>query len=108
MFYNCDIHWSDRGSLHHSRPIQFCQAPAAAGVCVFVENQVEGRHSLGKRPPQLGQMRTTLLILRVSVVAIMFLLTLDWALGEGTHHAWLAVLGVVMTLLEIFDRRIKD
>lgn len=53
-------------------------------------------------------MCTTLLILRVSVVAIMFLLTLDWAIGEGTHRAWLAVLGVVMSLLEILDRRASD
>lgn len=63
---------------------------------------------MGKRPPQLEQMCTTLLILRVSVVAIMFLLTLDWAIGEGTHRAWLAVLGVVMSLLEILDRRASD
>lgn len=49
-------------------------------------------------------MRTVLLIFRVSIVVMMFLLTLDWALGEGTHRAWLAVLGVVMSLLEILDR----
>ncbi len=53
-------------------------------------------------------MRTALLVLRVSVVVMMFLLTLDWAIGEGSHRAWLAVLGVVMSLLEILDRRAKE
>jgi hypothetical protein len=52
-------------------------------------------------------MRTTL-ILRVTVITVMFLLALDWALGEGTHHAWLAVLGVVMTLLEILNRQTSE
>lgn len=62
---------------------------------------------MGKRPSQAKQMRTTL-ILRVTVITVMFLLALDWALGEGTHHAWLAVLGVVMTLLEILNRQTSE
>ncbi len=63
---------------------------------------------MDKQPSQLGYTRTALLILRMSVVVVMFFLTLDWAIGEGTHRAWLAVLGVVMSLLEILYRRASD
>ena len=51
------------------------------------------------------QFHTALLTVQIVIAIVMLGLALDWALGDGTQRAWLAFLGIVLTALQLLDRR---
>ena len=49
-----------------------------------------------------------MLRLQFGVAMSLLILTLDWVIADGSQRAWLAVLGVVMTLLQLVQRRMCE
>ena len=49
----------------------------------------------------LRQYRPALRIVQIVIAIAMLLLAFDWALGDGTQRAWLALLGIVLTALQL-------
>jgi hypothetical protein len=43
-------------------------------------------------------------ILQFGIALSMLILALDWVLGDGSQGAWMAVLGVMMTLIQLVQR----
>ncbi|MAS38004.1 MAG: hypothetical protein CL610_28675 [Anaerolineaceae bacterium] len=61
-----------------------------------------------KRWPQWRSFHALIRALQGITASVMLLLAVDWAIGDGTHRAWLAVLGIVLTLLQIIDQSDSD
>ena len=53
----------------------------------------------------LKHYRPALRIVQIVIAIVMLLLALDWALGDGSQRAWLALLGIVLTALQLVNRR---
>ena len=50
--------------------------------------------------------QTMLRVMQFGVAVSMLILTLDWVIADGSQRAWLAVLGVILTLIQLVQRRL--
>jgi hypothetical protein len=47
-------------------------------------------------------------VLQLGIAASMLILAVDLVIGDGTQGSWLAVLGVLMTVIQLVQRGICD
>ena len=47
-------------------------------------------------------------LLQLMAAVVMLLVALQWAVGDNTHQAWLAVLGFVLALLQLLEKRLCE
>jgi hypothetical protein len=52
--------------------------------------------------------QSTLQILQLAIALSMLILAVDWVLGDGSQGSWIAVLGVMMTVIQLVQRRICE
>ena len=52
--------------------------------------------------------QTMLRVLQFGIAVSMLILTLDWVIADGSQRAWLAVLGVLLTLIQLVQRRLCE